>query len=54
MDFYEGAPCQVTGSVHSCLYRYEYVKIGEGIGLNQYCQKYSKHNIGEVLDYLED
>ena len=54
MDFYEGAPCQVIGSLHTTLYRYEYLQGGSGIDLKGYCQKYTKHNAPEVLDYLLD
>lgn len=54
IDFYEGAPCQIVGSLHSCLYRFEYLHSGSGVDLKSYCQKYNKHNIHEVIEYLEE
>ena len=44
MDFYETAPCQVTGSIHRCHYRYQFEDQGNALNLQEFCDTHCKEN----------
>lgn len=53
MDFYEAAPCQIIGSIHSCNYKYDFKVEDEQINLKTYCEKYCKFGVEDLLGYLQ-
>jgi hypothetical protein len=53
VDFYENAPCQVIGSIHTCNYKYEFKVNDEPINLKVYCDKHCKFGVEDILNYLQ-
>lgn len=53
IDYYEAAPCQITGSIHACNYKYEFKVNEEPIDLRSYCEKYCKYAVEDIINYLQ-
>ena len=53
MDFYDAAPCQITGTIHACNYKYEFKNDEDPIDLKTYCEKHCKFGIEDILNYLQ-
>ena len=53
MDFYEGAPCQIIGSLHRCLYKFSLISDGNSVDLRTFCERYWKSSAEEMLEFLE-
>ncbi len=52
VDFYE-APAQLVGSVHSCNYKYDFSMDDQPITLKNYCERYCKFDVEDLLAYLQ-
>ena len=46
MNFYDGAPCQIVGTVHACFYKFEFFEeSNNAIDMKTYALRYAKGRI---------
>jgi hypothetical protein len=45
MDYYDAAPCQITGTIHACNYKYEFKMNEDPIDLKTYVEKNCKFTV---------
>lgn len=53
MDYYDVAPCQITGSIQACSYKFEFKANDDPIDLKSYCEKYCQFGVQDILNYLQ-
>ena len=44
VDFYDGAPCQISGSLHRCLYKFSLISENNAADLRTFCERHWKSN----------
>lgn len=55
LNFYEQAPCQVVGTIHSCIYKFEFnSEKDQPVDLKTYVERYSKYKLDDVTEYLSN
>jgi vacuolar-type H+-ATPase subunit H len=53
IDFSENVPCQLTGSIHRCPYRYSFIQEGQAVDLKGFCDKNAEGRGEEIIRFLE-
>ena len=53
MDFYDGAPCQIIGSLQRCIYKFSLNSEGNSVDLRTFFERHWKSSAEEMLEFLE-